>query len=71
MALGRKAWLFSDTTRGAKASAAWYSLTQTAKANGLEPYAYLCRLFDRLPHARTVEDFEALLPFSTFDLSKQ
>ncbi|MBM0108600.1 transposase domain-containing protein [Steroidobacter sp. S1-65] len=37
----------------------------------MEPYAYLCRLFDRLPHARTVEDFEALLPFSTFDLSPQ
>ncbi|MFC4311603.1 IS66 family transposase [Steroidobacter flavus] len=70
-ALGRKAWLFAATTKGAKASAAWYSLTQTAKANGLEPFAYLCRLFERLPHAKTVEDFEALLPFNTFDLSKQ
>lgn len=70
-ALGRRSWLFADTTKGAKASAAWYSLTQTAKTNGLEPFAYLCRLFERLPHARTVEDFEALLPFSTFDLSKQ
>ena len=41
----------------------------TAKTNGLEPYACLRRLFHRLPHAKTVEDFEALLPFSTFDLS--
>lgn len=70
-ALGRKAWMFSDTTTGAKASAAWYSLTQTAKANGLEPFAYLCQLFERLPHAKTVEDFEALLPFSTFGRSLQ
>lgn len=68
-ALGRRNWLFADSTKGAKASAAWYSLVETAKANGLEPYAYLCRLFERLPQATTVEDFEALLPFSTFDLS--
>lgn len=68
-ALGRRNWLFADSLKGAKASAAWYSLVESAKANGLEPYAYLCQLFARLPHARTVEDFEALLPFSTFDLS--
>jgi hypothetical protein len=30
----------------------------------LEPYAYLRRLFAELPKAKTVEDFEALLPFS-------
>jgi transposase len=70
-ALGRRNWLFANSTKGAKASAAWYSLVESAKANGLEPYAYLCRLFERLPHAKTVEDFEALLPFSTFDLSVQ
>jgi transposase len=70
-ALGRRNWLFADTVNGAKASAALYSLVETAKANGLEPYAYLRRLFERLPCATTVEDFEALLPFSTFDLSVQ
>jgi hypothetical protein len=31
-------------------------LVETAKANGLEPYAYLCRLFKRLPHAKAIED---------------
>lgn len=70
-ARGRRAWLFADTVKGAKASVAFFSLVETAKANGLEPYAYLCRLFERLPHAKTVEDFEALLPFSTFDFSPQ
>jgi transposase len=34
--IGRKAWLFSDTTKGAQASAIHYSLIETAKANGLE-----------------------------------
>ncbi|MDZ7768568.1 MAG: IS66 family transposase [Woeseiaceae bacterium] len=38
--LGRKNWLFSDSVRGVQASANLYSLIETAKANGLEPYAY-------------------------------
>jgi hypothetical protein len=40
-----------------------YSLVQTARANELEPYAYLCRLFAELPVAQTVEQIEALLPW--------
>jgi len=66
-ALGRRNWLFADTVKGAKASAALYSLIETAKANGLEPFAYLRNLFKKLPHAKCVEDFEALLPFNTND----
>jgi transposase len=62
-ALGRRNWLFADTVKGAKASAALFSIVESAKANGLEPYAYLRKLFDQLPHAKTVADFEALLPF--------
>ena len=61
-ALGRRDWLFADTVNGAKASASLYSLVQTARANELEPYAYLCRLFAQLPAAQCVADFEALLP---------
>jgi transposase len=61
--LGRKGWLFSDTVKGAIASANLYSLVETAKANRVEPHAYLSLLFARLPHATTVQDFEALLPW--------
>jgi len=62
--IGRKAWLFSDTPAGAHASAVIYSLLQTAKANGHEPYAWLRRVMRDLPAARTVEEFEALLPWN-------
>jgi transposase-like protein len=62
-ALGRRNWLFADTVSGAKASAHLYSLVQTARANELEPYAYLRRLFAELPAAQTLEQIEALLPF--------
>lgn len=60
--LGRKNWLFAATPDGAHASAALYSIIETAKANGLEPYWYLRYLFERLPAAQTAEDCKALLP---------
>ena len=60
--LGRKNWLFSDSVKGVKASANLYSLIETAKANGLEPYAYLRYVFTALPKADTVNAIEALLP---------
>lgn len=41
--------LFADTVKGAKASAMLYSLIETAKANGLKPFAYLRDLFEKLP----------------------
>ena len=60
--VGRKNWLFSGTHDGAKASAAMYSLIETAKANDIEPYWYLRYLFKNLPTAMTTEEFKALLP---------
>ena len=62
--IGRKAWLFSDTPAGAHASAIHYSLIETAKANGLEPYEYLKQVLTALPYADTVEKVEALLPWN-------
>lgn len=61
--VGRKNWLFSGTPEGATASAALYSLIETAKANDLEPYSYLRHIFEKLPTAQTLEDLEALLPW--------
>jgi transposase len=62
--IGRKAWLFSDTVAGANSSAIIYSLVETAKANGLEPYLWLRRVLRELPTAKTVEKIEALLPWN-------
>ena len=62
--IGRKNWLFSDTPKGATASAQIYSLIETAKANGQEPYAWLRHILERLSAASRVEDYEALLPWN-------
>ena len=62
--IGRKAWLFADTPAGAAASAACYSLVETAKANGLEPYAYIRYVMEHIGAADTLEKWEALLPWN-------
>ena len=62
--IGRKAWLFSDTPAGARSSAVIYSLVQTCKANGLEPYTWLRRVLRDLPAAKSADAVEALLPWN-------
>ena len=63
-AIGRKNWMFSNSQQGAKASAMMYSIIETAKANKLEPYAYIRTLFTRLPGCESLESFEKLLPWN-------
>jgi transposase len=60
--VGRKNWLFAGHPNGAHAGATLFSLIETARACGLEPYRYLRFLFEKLPSAQTVEDYDALLP---------
>jgi len=64
--IGRKNFLFSNTPKGAKASATIYSIVESAKENGLNPYSYLQHLFERLPNLN-IEDqgvIDELLPWS-------
>ncbi len=56
--IGRKNWLFSDTPKGAHASAMAYSIVATAKANGVNPYHYLKYLLDTLPTIDLKSDAE-------------
>jgi len=63
-AVGRKAWLFADTSQGARASATCYSLVETAKANKLEPSIYIQHVLERVADADTLEKLEALLPWN-------
>ena len=47
--MGRKNWLFANTLGGAQASAVIYSLIETAKENGLDPYRYLLWVLQNAP----------------------
>lgn len=63
-AIGRKNWMFSDSQKGAKASAMLYSMIETAKANNIEPYQYLRSVFTKLPQAESIGAIEELLPWN-------
>lgn len=61
-AVGRKNWLFAGSPRGAHAAAIFFSLVETCKANGINPYHYFCTLFHRIPLCQVDEDYQELLP---------
>src|SRR5690554_635791 len=69
--IGRKNWMFCDTVSGAHASARLYSIIETAKANGLEPYQYLKHLFTELPKAKDEVEVQKLLPWQIDPLTLQ
>jgi hypothetical protein len=59
--------MFSNTPRGAKASSMIYSMIETAKENGLNPFIYLTYLFEKLPNLEDPKDpmaLDKLLPWS-------
>ena len=60
--VGRKAWLFADTPKGAQASATIYSLVESAKANGLAPYDYLYYIMREILSCEEPADYARLLP---------
>ena len=62
--VGRKNWLFHGNDAGAEASCRIYSLIETAKMNGLEPWAYLNTVLARLPEVGLSGDWESLLPWN-------
>lgn len=62
--IGRKNFMFSGSPDGATASASLYSIIETAKLNGHEPFFYLYYLFSHLPYAKDASSISALLPFN-------
>lgn len=62
--IGRKNWLLAGSPRGAEAACMFYSLVETAKVNGHDPFAYLVNLFKALPYAENDADIERLMPYN-------
>ena len=62
--MGRKNWLFANTTGGAWASAVIYSLIETVKGNGLDLYRYLLSVLQNAPQLSETDEAwsEKLLP---------
>ena len=69
--IGRKNWVVNQTPRGADASAVLYSLVQTAKANNLEPFAYLKYLLTELPQLGRHYETQALDQFMPWNLTEK
>jgi transposase len=71
--IGRKNWLFANTPRGAKASAIVFSVIETAKENGLNPYEYLTYIFKNAPNwdiHNNFDNLDRLMPWYVPDCCK-
>ena len=63
--VGRRNWLFSDTPKGADASAMIYTMVEMAKAHGLNIYKYLNFLLEQLPGTVMAdEELSKLVPWN-------
>lgn len=68
--IGRKNWMTINTVRGAQASAMIYSITETARANGLNVYYYVKHLLEGLLEIELADgsidekELEQLMPWS-------
>lgn len=63
VAISRKNWLFAGSERGGQAAAVALSLIETARLNGLEPYAYLKDVLTRI-NAQRMDRLDELLPMN-------
>lgn len=64
VAIGRKNWLFAGSDGGGAAAAVFYTLIETAKANGHNPRLWLTRALETLGRDRDLTDLDALLPWA-------
>ena len=62
--MGRKNWLFANTPGGAQASSVIYSLIETAKENGLDPYRYLLWLLQNAPQLSETDEAWASIMYN-------
>ena len=70
--MGRKNWLFANTPAGARSSAVIYSLIETAKENGLDPYRYLLWVLSTAPQLAQQDSTwaEQMIPSLAPDICK-
>ena len=62
--MGRKNFVMSGSPAGAKSSCELYSLIETSKTNGWNPFKYLTEIFARAATMKPSDDWSQLLPWN-------
>jgi hypothetical protein len=62
-AVGKKNWLFMGSERAGQTNAIWFTLIESCRRRGLDPWAYLVWIFEELPAVKVKADtFAAYTP---------
>lgn len=64
VAVGRRNWLFAGSLKGGERAAALYTVIETAKANGLEPQAYIADVLAKLASGWPAARWDELMPWN-------
>lgn len=64
MAVGRRNWLFASSLAGGERAAALYTVIETAKANGVEPQAYIADVLAKLAGGWPAARWDELMPWN-------
>ena len=64
VAVGRRNWLFAGSLAGGERAAALYSVIETAKANGVEPQAYIADVLAKLAGGWAAARWDELMPWN-------
>jgi hypothetical protein len=70
--ISRKNFLFANTPRGANTAAILFSLIETAKEAGVNPFEYLTYVFKTAPSVKSdaLQELDALLPWGYKKLNR-
>jgi len=64
LVMARKNFMFANSMDGAHALCMHLSFIRTALLHKLDPFQYYVAIMKKIPHCKTVEDYEALLPWN-------
>ena len=71
VAMGRRNWLFSGSKAGGERAAAFYSIIESCKLNGVEPFAYITDVMHKIAEGWPNSRIDELMPWSWSQSAQQ
>ena len=71
VAIGRRNWLFTGSKAGGERAAAIYTIIETCKLNGVEPFAYISSVMQKIAEGWPNSRIDELMPWAWSPIAQQ
>jgi transposase len=71
VAIGRRNWLFAGSRAGGERAAAIYSIIETCKLNGVEPFAYITDVMQKIAQGWPNSRIDELMPWAAAPIAQE